>query len=88
VELYLPLYPENVRRSESKSERPGKVCRVVDAYVVIGPVTFVESLPKPNLKPGLGIGDGFGFRLYMVPALSDYGTRSTEGSSIQKRLLQ
>lgn len=40
VELYLPVYPETVRHFESKEESLGKVCRVVDAYVVIGPVTY------------------------------------------------
>ena len=39
VELCIPVYPETVRRFESKEERLGKVCRVVDANVVIGPVT-------------------------------------------------
>ena len=63
VELYLPVYPETVRRFESKEERLGKVCRVVDAYVVIGPVTchFVVVEAKYEARR-LGIGVSVGLR--------------------------
>ena len=44
------MYPETVRRFESKEERLGKDCRVVDAYVVFGPATFHIVIIEANFE--------------------------------------